>query len=171
MTMFRFGAVSACCECSAHSQRYATHRTMRPRGLGVISVRTMAHRTETLYLPATGSQCRKRRPAATYSVSWRAAAPPHASHLVDRRKVPRGGVDVAGPARSLCVGRQSRRSRNEQSDRENACDFAHRIAPSLCAARWIHFFVEFGNYDISARRGRRAGRRPHRVTVRECFIS
>lgn len=66
--------------------------------------------------------------AANPRESGPAIRPPSpAGGAFDRRKVLRRAVDVAGPARGLRGGRQGRRSRNQQSDRQSPCHFAHRF--------------------------------------------
>src|SRR5262249_44706717 len=90
--------------------------------------------------PSTGTPPSRAHglPAAAAPASVRAAHPGEsrpairppspASDLLDRRKILRGGADVAGPARGLRIGGRGRRSGKQQSDRQGTCNLTHRLS-------------------------------------------
>jgi hypothetical protein len=73
------------------------------------------------------------KPAADPGKSWTAVGSPSpASRRFDQRKILRTRRDLISPAPSLRVGRQGRRSGEQQRDRERKRDFAHRFPPWIC---------------------------------------
>src|SRR5580704_17442884 len=85
-------------------------------------------RPSHLYLPAGTTPAPKSTAGADES---RPAirSPAAASRRFDRREVLRSTGDVIGPARSLRVGGENRRSCEQQRDRKGERDFAHQVSP------------------------------------------
>ena len=75
------------------------------------------------------------KPTADPGKSWTAVGSPSpASRRFDQRKILRTRRDLISPAPGLRVGRQDRRSGEQQRDRERKCDFAHRFPPWICGS-------------------------------------
>ena len=77
------------------------------------------------------------KPTADPGKSWTAVGSPSpASRRFDQRKILRTRRDLISPAPGLRVGRQDRRSGEQQRDRERKCDFAHRFPPGF-VGKWV----------------------------------
>lgn len=102
------------------------------------------------------------KPTADPGKSWTAVGSPSpASRRFDQRKILRTRGNPVGPARGLRVGRQDRRSREQQRDRKPKRDFAHRSSLDLWVSRL--FSSDAISFDLAAARAKRATHTPRHM--------